>query len=64
MNEPRYLVTVEFPGSSSIVWTRAGGWLTTRDRADALPAADADALVEVLVATCPGSRIEKIEVQS
>lgn len=64
MTETRYLVTVEFPGSSTIVWTRAGGWLTTRARADALLAADADALVEILSKTCPGSRIERIEVQA
>lgn len=64
MTEPRYLVTVEFPGSASIAWTRSGGWITTRDRADALLASDADALVEVLTRTCPGSRIEKIEVPS
>lgn len=64
MTEPRYLVTVEFPESSSIVWTRSGGWLTTRDRADALPAVEADALIEILSRTCPGSRIERIEVES
>ena len=64
MTDPRYYVVVEFPGSPSIVWTRAGGWLTTRDRADALPAADADALTDLLRKTCPGSRIERIEVDA
>lgn len=64
MTETRYLVTVEFPGSSSIVWTRSGGWLTTRDRADALTSSDADSLTDLLRKTCPGSRIERIEVDA
>lgn len=64
MTETRYYVTVEFPDSPSIIWTRAGGWLTTRDRADALTASDADALTDILRRSCPGSRIERIEVES
>ena len=59
----RYLVTVEFDGGS-VAWTRAGGWLTTRGRAEPLDENEADALVKLLEKTCPGARIEKIEVSA
>lgn len=59
----RYLVTVEFDGGS-IAWTRAGGWLTTRDRAEPLPELDADELVQLLEKTCPGATVEKIAVSA